>query len=84
MTKFATTNIASKDLNKLNDFNLLASQYKEMQVSLKNYVYYSILTNTVKTFILLMFCGNLGAIYIWLRHITKALMRDALAQLWVP
>ena len=50
MTKFATTNIASKDLNKLNDFNLLASQYKEMQVSLKNYVYYSILTNTVKDF----------------------------------
>lgn len=50
ISEFASKNATNKDLNVLAKFNLLVSEYKEMQVSLKDYVYYSILTDTVKNF----------------------------------
>lgn len=50
ITSFASTNGSSKDLNKLSEFNDLISEYKAMQVSLKNYVYYSVQNDTLKSF----------------------------------
>lgn len=47
---YASKNASSKDLNVLENLNNQISRYKAMQVSLKDYVYYSIQNETLKDF----------------------------------
>ena len=50
INEYATSKSTSKDINVLNTYNTYVTRYKEMNVSLKNYVYYSILNDLVKDF----------------------------------
>ena len=50
INSFASKNASSKDVNVLGNLNNMISEYKAMQVSLKNFVYYSIQNETLKDY----------------------------------
>lgn len=47
INEYAILKASSKDINILNNFNTYVTKYKEMNLALKNYVYYSILDDLV-------------------------------------